>query len=161
MKELILMASYWIHLIATVIWVGGIVFILFIAIPSARHVLGAEAGKVMGEISKRFTPLTNYSIVLLVITGVVLAGLSKEFHVIRALENRWTITLVLKLISVFIMISIHFYRGLVLAPKIGRTVSEAEKTALQKLSLNLVKVNFALGLAVLLLSGTISVFRGY
>lgn len=161
MKELILIACYWIHLIATVTWLGGIIFTLFVAIPSARQVLGAESGKVMGEISKRFTPLANYSIMLLVITGVALAGLNNDFTGIRVLENMWAITLVLKLILVFTMVSIHFYRGLVLAPKIGRTVSEAEKTALQKLSINLVKVNLALGLSVLLLSGALSLFRGY
>ncbi|MEK6777444.1 MAG: CopD family protein [bacterium] len=161
MKELILTACYWIHLMATVIWVGGIIFILIIAIPSSKQVLGAEAGKLMGEISKRFTPLANYSIILLVVTGVFLAGLNKEFSGIRVLENNWTTTLTLKLILVFSMVSIHFYRGLILAPKIMRKESAAEKAALQKLSLNLVKVNFALGLSVLLLSGAISVFRGY
>lgn len=93
MKELILIVFYWIHLIATVIWIGGIIFILFIAIPSSRQVLGAEAGKLMGEISKRFTPLANYSIILLFITGVVLAGLNKQFSGIRVLENNWTMTL--------------------------------------------------------------------
>ena len=47
MREIILAGSYWLHLIATVIWIGGITFILFIAIPSAKQVLGVEAGKLM------------------------------------------------------------------------------------------------------------------
>ena len=161
MKELILITCYWLHLIATVIWVGGITFILFIAIPSSKQVLGAESAKLMGDISKRFTPLANYSIMFLVITGIVLAGLNKQFSGIRGFENNWTTALILKFILVFSMAAIHFYRGLVLSPKITRTVSETEKAGLQKLSLNLVKVNFTLGLSVLLLSGAISVLRGY
>lgn len=80
MKELILITCYWLHIIATVIWIGGITFILFIAIPSAKQVLGGEAGKMMGEISKRFTPLANYSILFLIITGIVLTGLNKQFQ---------------------------------------------------------------------------------
>jgi len=52
MRELILAVSYWLHLVATVAWIGGIGFILFIAIPTAKQVLGAEAGKLMGEISE-------------------------------------------------------------------------------------------------------------
>lgn len=56
----------------------GIVFVLFIAIPSAKQVLGAEAGKLMSEISKRFTPLVNFSIIVLIITGVALTGLNKQ-----------------------------------------------------------------------------------
>lgn len=48
MREIILAVSYWLHLTATVVWIGGIAFILFIAIPSAKQVLGAGAGKLMG-----------------------------------------------------------------------------------------------------------------
>jgi len=160
MKELII-ACYWIHLVATVIWIGGITFIIFIAIPSSKQVLGAESGKLMGEISKRFTPLANYSIILLFVSGIVLAGLNKQFSGVRVLESNWTMVLILKLVLFFSMTAIHFYRGLVLAPKIMRTATQTEKTALQKLSINLVKVNFALGLSVLLLSGAIPVLRGF
>jgi len=160
MKELII-ACYWIHLVATVIWIGGITFIIFIAIPSSKQVLGAESGKLMGEISKRFTPLANYSIILLFVSGIVLAGLNKQFSGVRVLESNWTMALILKLVLFFSMTAIHFYRGLVLAPKIMRTATQTEKTALQELSINLVKVNFALGLSVLLLSGAIPVLRGF
>jgi uncharacterized membrane protein len=157
MTEVILAASYWVHLVATVIWIGGITFILFIAIPSAKHVLGGEAGKLMGEISKRFTPVANYSILFLIITGIALTGLNKQFSGIGVFDNKWTLILAIKHIIVLDMVVIHFYRGLALNPKIARTESATKKTNLQKLSLNLVKVNFCLGIMVLLLSGITSV----
>lgn len=150
MREIILAISYWLHLIATVIWIGGITFILFVAIPSAKQVLGAEAGRLMGEISKRFTPLVNYSIILLIVTGVALAALIN-----RDFWNSWTLVLTVKHLLVLGMVAVHFYRGLVLSPRIARTEPASEKTSLQKLSLNLVKVNFCLGLLVLFLSGII------
>jgi uncharacterized membrane protein len=143
--------------LATVIWIGGITFILFVAIPSSRQVLRAEASKLMGEISKRFTPLANYSIILLVVTGVALMVLNEQFSGNRFFGNNWSLVLSLKHILVFGMVVVHFYRGLVLTPKIGRTASPTEKTSLQKLSLNLVKTNFVLGVIVLLLSGITSV----
>ncbi len=157
MREFILVISHWLHLIATVIWIGGIIFILFIAIPSSRQVLGAESGKLMGEISKRFTPLANYSIILLIITGLVLTGFNKQFSGIGNFDNDWTLTLTLKHVLILGMVAVHFYRGLVLSSKIVKTESIAEKTSLQKLSLNLVKVNFCAGLVVLLLSGVTSI----
>lgn len=67
--------------------------------------------------------------------------------------------LIMKHVLVFVMVAVHFYRGLVLAPKIARTETVSEKTLLQKLSLNLVKVNFCLGVMVLLLSGIMSVIK--
>ncbi|MEW6108900.1 MAG: DUF4149 domain-containing protein [Nitrospirota bacterium] len=153
MKEVILAASYWLHLTATVVWIGGITFILFIALPSARQVLGGESGKLMGEISKKFTPLVNYSIIFLIVTGIALTGLNKQFSGIGNFGNNWILTLTLKHVLVSGMIIVHFYRGLVLTPKIARTESAAEKIPLQKLSLNLVKVNFCLGVLVLFFSG--------
>lgn len=161
MREIILAGFYWLHLIATVIWIGGITFILFIAIPSANQVLGAEAGKLMGEISKRFTPIANYSIILLIVTGAVLTAVNKQFLGIGNFGNSWSLGLIMKHVLVFVMVAVHFYRGLVLAPKIAKTDAVSEKTSLQKLSLNLVKVNFCLGAIVLLLSGIMSVIFRY
>lgn len=158
MREIILVTLYWLHLVATAVWIGGITFIFFIAIPSARQILGTEAGKLMEEVSKRFTPLANYSIVLLLITGVALTGLNKQFSGIGTFGNKWGLILTLKHILVLGMVVVHFYRGLALTPKIVRTESAVKKTSLQNLSMNLVKVNFGLGLLVLLLSGIISVF---
>ncbi len=159
MREIILAVSYWLHSIATVIWIGGIFFILFIALPSARQVLGAEAGKLMGEISKRFTPLANYSVIALIVTGIALIAANKEFSGISNLENNWTLVLIIKHLLVASMVAVHFYRGLIVAPKIARTEPASEKASLQKLSLNLVKVNFYFGLIVLLFSGIISILN--
>ena len=157
MRELILIAFYWVHILATVIWIGGIVFILFIAIPSAKQVLGAEAGKLMGVISKRFTPFANFSIICLIVTGLLLTWFNKHVSETGISENIQISGLILKHVLVLGMVVVHFYRGLVLSPRIVKTAS-TEKVALQKLSLNLVKVNFGLGLLVLFLSGIISVF---
>lgn len=155
MTELILIACYWLHLIATVVWIGGIFFILFIAIPSAKQVLGGDAGRLMGEISKRFTPIANYCIVALLVTGAALTVLNEQFLGIGNFGNSWSLGLIVKHVLVLGMVAVHFYRGLVLAPKIARTEPASEKASLQKLSLNLVKVNFCLGLIVLLFSGII------
>lgn len=155
MSEIVLAASHWLHLIATVIWIGGIFFILFVAIPSAKQILGSEAGKLIGEISKRFTPIANYSIIFLVVTGIVLTFLNKQSSGIGHFVGSWVLFLIVKHVLVLGMIGVHFYRGLILAPKIAGTESAEQKASLQRLSLNLVKVNFCLGLLVLLFSGII------
>ena len=153
MKEIILAASHWGHLIATVVWIGGITFMLFIARTSAKQVLGTDAGKLMGEISKRFTPIANYSIIFLIVTGIILTALNKQLSEIESVRNNWTLFLIVKHVLVLGMVVVHFYRGMVLAPKIAEIESAEQKASLQRLSLNLVKVNFCLGLLVLLLSG--------
>ena len=111
MKEMLLAIVTWLHLIATVLWIGGIAFILFIAMPAAKQIMGLEAGKLMGVISKRFTLLANYSIALLVLTGAAMAVLNNKFSSTAILENNWFIILAAKHILVFTIIVIHFYRA--------------------------------------------------
>ena len=148
----------WLHLLSAVVWAGGIVFILFIAIPSSRQVLGPEAGKLMAEVSKRFAPLANLSILLLVVTGVALTPLRGYFPGPGLFDRHPSLTLLVKYILSSGMIAIHFYRGTVLGPKISRTESPEKKTALQKLSGSLVRVNLALAVAILFFSSVLRSF---
>ncbi|MHB8842240.1 MAG: DUF4149 domain-containing protein [Candidatus Aquicultor sp.] len=156
MKTITLATLNWLHLIATVTWIGGITFVLFIAMPSAKEVLGSEASKMMGIISRRFTMYANYSILLLIITGVAIVTLDGGFPGVGGSNSALAGTFILKHMAVLSMVAIHFYRGLVLAPKISKAQPD-HLPGLQKLSLNLVKVNCALGLGVLLLSAVIAV----
>ena len=103
MREVMLAGSYWLHSIATVVWLGGITFILFIVMPSAKQVLGVEAGKLMGDISKRFTPIANYSIIFLIVTGVVLTAVNKQFSGIGNFGNIWFLSLIAVLFGTVLM----------------------------------------------------------
>lgn len=157
MKESILLISLWLHLLAAVIWIGGIATILFVVLPSARTALGGETAKLMGTVSKRFTPMANISIFLLVVTGIVMILLNRQAPWTGTTGIAWSFPFVIKLLLILIMIMVHFYRNLVLAPKIARTLSEAQKGSLQRFSLSLVKANFSMGLVVLFLSGGVIV----
>ena len=44
MKEWLSVALEWTHLVATVVWAGGMVFILQVAIPAARKTLAQKTG---------------------------------------------------------------------------------------------------------------------
>lgn len=151
MRELLTDAFMWFHLTATIIWLGGIAFILLIAIPSARKVLGGEAGGLMGEVTRRFTPLANLSIIFLLLTGISLMAIDGNISGMVLKGERGT-AMLLKILLFLLMAGVHFFRGKVLAPRIAKTQSDGEKARLQKLSLNLVWLNFGSGLAVLLLS---------
>jgi len=143
MFDFALNSIVFLHLVSAVLWIGGIIFILFVAIPASKEVMGTEAGKIMGVVSKRFTPFANYSILLLVITGVFLSFLHIGSYMSAPFYFKSALAVT--------MIAIHFYRGLLLAPKIAKS-EPAKKTSLQKLSVALVKLNLALGVAVLFLA---------
>ena len=169
MSLLIPSLSHFLHLLATVVWIGGIVMILFVILPGAKTALESPSiqGKLMKDVVKRFTPMANISILVLIITGIVITYYEKNFTSILDFNNTWNVILFIKHLLVALMIVTHFYRGLILNPKIGRLssqVNESQVTSslssqvvkLQKFSLNLVKTNFVLGLIVLLFTGILS-----
>ena len=61
----------WIHILAAISWVGGMVFVAFIVGPYVRrHFPPAERIPLMAEIGKRFSYLGWSAILVLVVTGV-------------------------------------------------------------------------------------------
>lgn len=154
MRELLSVTFILVHLTATMVWLGGIAFILLVAIPSARQILGGDAGKLIGEIGKRFTPMANLSIFFLLLTGIFLMAINGTISG-EALKGGSGTAMLLKCLLFLVMAGVHFFRGKVLAPRIAKTQSDGAKARLQKLSLNLVWLNFGSGLAVLLLSASV------
>ena len=161
MKDIATISFYWLHLLAAMFWVGGIAFILLVALPSSKKASGSDSGRIMGEIAGRFGPLANWCILMLITTGVALTALSSHYEGAILAGDSWRVVLLAKLVLVSVMVAIHFFRGLILNRMIARAEEDEGKSSLQKLSLNLVKVNLALGSAILLLSVAQSSLRGY
>ena len=158
MSLLILSLSHFLHLLATVVWIGGIWMILLVILPGAKGALESApmVGKLMKGITKRFTPMANLSIFILIVTGIVIAHYEKNFTGFLDFSNSWNVIMLLKHFLVALMIIVHFYRGLILNPKIVRLSSQSNDSQvarIQKFSLNLVKTNLILGMIVLLLTG--------
>ncbi len=141
---------YWVHTIASVYWIGGIALIVLIVIPKTKQILGKEAGKLIGAISKTFKLHVNISIIILVLTGIALSIVNAPVQTEQS--DNWKMLLIAKHILVAIMIIIHIYRNTILSKGINKENEISKKSSLQKLSLNLVKVVLILGLIVLLFS---------
>ncbi|MFQ6083389.1 MAG: hypothetical protein ACE5WD_08520 [Candidatus Aminicenantia bacterium] len=166
MNLIISSLSHFLHLLATVVWIGGIVMILLVILPGTKAALEPApiVGRLMKNITKRFTPMANVSILVLIVTGIVITYSEKNFTVFLDFSNSWNTVMFLKHSFATLMIIIHFYRGLVLIPKIGRLSTQVNNSKessslssqiakLQKFSLDLIKTNLVLGLIVLLLTG--------
>jgi uncharacterized membrane protein len=121
----------------------------------------------MKDITKRFTLLVNVSILVLILTGIVIVYYEKEFTGFLDFGNPGSAIMLSKHFLVALMVFIHFYRGLMLNPRIEKLSFQANKSqaksslsskikGLQKFSLNLVKINLVLGLIILLLTGVLS-----
>lgn len=62
------------HVIGAVIWVGGILFLGFVAVPATRKMPIHERGELLDNLGRRFRNLGYWVLVLLVVTGTIQAG---------------------------------------------------------------------------------------
>ena len=153
----VVVLSHFLHVMGTVAWIGGILMTLLVIVPASKAALESPpmVGKLMKEVARRFTPLANLSILLLIVTGIIMVHYDKNYVSFLDLKKSWNVTIAIKHFFVAAMILIHFYRGLILNPKIERSSSkldEVRSASLKKISLDLVKINLALGIIVLLLT---------
>ena len=70
--EVFVLIVRWIHGIAAVAWIGGSLFFLIVLIPSIERKIGLPDG-LKTEINNRFRGLVQTCILVLIITGVILA----------------------------------------------------------------------------------------
>lgn len=150
----ILSLSHFLHISATVVWIGGIFMTLLVILPGSKTALESAplVGKLMKEVGQRFTPLANISILILIVSGLLLLYGNRNFIAFGDLSTSWNSMIFCKLAVVAVMVCIHFYRGLILNQKIiesAAQANEATTAGLRKLSLDLVKTNLMLGIAVL------------
>lgn len=160
MKSWVLLLSHFLHVLGAIAWIGGILMIIYVILPSSKATIESTpmVGKLMKEVARRFTPLANISIFMLIGTGIVIASYDGSYSSIRNWNGASHVLIIFKIILVGCMAMIHFCRSLILNPKIEKLSAEVDVTRtnrLKKLSFDLVKANFVLGMAVLLLTASI------
>ncbi len=77
----------------TVVWIGGILMTLLVILPGSKAALESASmvGKMMKEVAKRFTPLANISILLLIVTGIIIFYYDKNYTSFLDMKNHWNL----------------------------------------------------------------------
>jgi uncharacterized membrane protein len=158
MPAWILALSYWLHMIATIVWVGGLALMALVVWPGARAVLGPgpELAQLIRRLQQRFQPLAWLSLAVLIVTGLTQMSASPHYDGLLRITNAWTVAILAKHITVGAMILIGLYMQLALQPELarlalleahGRAVPNAD--TLRRRELNLTRLNLVCGVIVL------------
>lgn len=146
----------WIHLVATVAWIGGMFTNFFIYIPSIAKTLDAAlAGKLMASVMKRFRILVYISMVVFLISGLTMAALHLDTGALQSSKNQMVAILIFKLPLYILMLILAFISFESIAPKAARLSAEGPSPRLQKARRTqkiLAAAGFVLGMLVLALS---------
>ncbi len=143
----------WIHVIAAMLWVGGMLFFSLVLVPCLRPGLSETLrADLMSRAGLRFRVVGWISIVVLLTTGVLrqdgqaLSAYGTAFHV--------------KLFLVFVMVSLTLVHDLVLGPKsIALSRSMGRSGSFQKKVRLVARFNLLIGL--LIVFAAVAFVRGF
>ncbi len=163
----------WIHILAAISWVGGMIFVAFILGPYVRRTIPeAERTPLMAAVGKRFSVLGWSAIFTLVCTGI--------YNAVRFLGS-WDLLLgttfghllLVKIALVAVMIGLSIAHDFFLGPRqrdLGRQLRQTKPPsleqaptgqALQRLrrwTVLIAQLNLALGVLVILLAASLQSF---
>jgi len=155
------MLAFWAHMVATVVWVGGLALMGLVVWPAARATLGPgpQLADLIRAVQKRFAPLSWLSLATLIVTGLIQMSANKNYAGFLQITNPWTVAILVKHLAVGGMILVGGYMQWGVQPALRRlTTLEAhghpapEIETLRRRELWLTRLNLICGLLVLALT---------
>jgi uncharacterized membrane protein len=154
--------AYWLHMLATVVWIGGLAALAVFVLPAARRTLDAPSyAAFLSDVQQRFDPLGWFSLAVLAGTGMFQMSASPNYQGFLAIENPWAVAILVKHLLFFAMAGLSAYLTWGLMPQIRRLalrraasnpVDEPAARRLAAQETRLLQLNLLLGILVLALT---------
>lgn len=152
-KQLIMGFIRFSHDFFTVVWIGGLAFMVLTMFPSIKKVLGKDpkSQSLMNTITRRHSIWVYISIVGLFITGLLLGRSNANYLSFMSFDNLYSSLTSVKHIITFAMILVALFRSISFGKKDIKM--SPEKSRVSSL---LIITNFIFGLVILFLSGLLA-----
>ena len=155
------------HVLAAIVWVGGMVFLAVVVVPIARAMPAAERAPLLASMGRRFRVVGWLMIGVLITTGIVNAayrGVTWDIVLSgQILQYRFGQILTAKVAAVLAMVVIEFIHDFMLGPASLRALEDSggrqqEVARLSRQAAGLARLSGILALLVVALA--ISLVRG-
>ncbi|MBI5081667.1 MAG: hypothetical protein HZB17_10240 [Chloroflexi bacterium] len=114
MPDLLIVISYFLHLIATVIWLGGMMMNALLIYPRFK---GDAA---IGDMNRRTQPIAMIAMAALWFSGLNQMAINPNYKGFITISNVWSLAILSKHIIVIVMMAISAYSLWVVAPELKR-----------------------------------------
>lgn len=149
--------AYWLHMLATVAWLGGLVALVVLVLPLARRILDADNYVVfLEQVQRRLDPLGWLSLAVLLATGLFQLSANPSYEGFLSISNRWAVAILIKHILFFGMIAVSAYLTWGVLPSLRRVgmkrakgIDTEEVEKLQKRETLLLRIILILGILIL------------
>jgi len=165
-SDLIISASFFLHLIATVAWIGGLVTLALVVQPVLNHSVSdaRERARLLEAILRRFQPVANLGLAVLILTGMVQTFTNPFYKGFLNFDNAWSQAILFKHIAVLGMIAVAGIITFSVQPALKRNallianglVDEQQIARWQQQQARLSRINLLLSILVLLFTAIAS-----
>jgi len=150
--------TYWLHLLATVTWVGSLAGISFLILPAMKRALSPDTQLVFIEaMQKRLEPIAWFSMTLLVLTGLFQMSVNPHYDGFISISTQWSLAILSKHLLGIIMVVVSAIQTWEVIPAIRRAIVRSKKSqnaeeldGLRRREVLLLRMNFGLSVLILL-----------
>jgi uncharacterized membrane protein len=147
---------YWLHMLATVTWIGSLAAINILVLPASQRTLGlSDQLSFISAMQKRLEPLAWFCMGILLVTGLFQLSTSPQYDGFLSLSTQWSFAILIKHGFAVVMVVVSAIQTWEVLPAIQRTLlkkekaDEAELAKLQRKELLILRVNLVLSTLIL------------
>jgi uncharacterized membrane protein len=150
--------TYWLHLFATVAWVGSLAGVSLLILPAMQRSLDSENQLVFIEaMQRRLEPIAWFSMSLLLLTGLFQMSVNPHYDGFVSTSTQWSIAILTKHSLGIVMVVVSAIQTWEVIPAIRRAIVKSKKSdnaleieSLRRREVLLLRMNFGLSLLILL-----------
>jgi uncharacterized membrane protein len=150
--------TFWLHLLATVTWVGSLAGISLLILPAMQRSLEPETQLVFIEaMQKRLEPIAWFSMSLLLVTGLFQMSVNPHYDGFLSTSTQWSLAILTKHLLGIVMVVVSAIQTWEVIPAIRRAIMKSKKSknteeldVLRRREILLLRMNFGLSVLILL-----------
>ena len=154
--------AYWLHIVATVTWIGGLIALSVLVIPAARRTLQpGDYAALLDRLQAGLQRIGWLSLAVLIATGMFQMSAHPAYEGFLTIPNAWSVAILIKHILIGFMVLTGAYltwgimpslRRMALLRAAGQNLDAAKDLALHKRESRVLTINLILSILVLLLT---------
>ena len=152
----ILAIIFWLHMLATVTWIGSLAAINILVLPASNRALKlTDQLNFITALQNRLEPLAWFCMGLLLVTGLFQLSTSPHYDGFLSLSTQWSFAILIKHGLAVIMVVVSAIQTWEVLPAIQRTLmkkgkaDEEELRNLQRKEIILLRINLLLSALIL------------
>ncbi len=157
MPTWVLATLYWLHLLATVTWIGSLVSISVLILPVAGRALQpVDELALLDGVQKRLEPIAWFSVSLLIATGLFQMSVNPHYNGFLSTSGQWSLAILAKHSLVVILVAVSAVHTWDVLPTMRRLLMRREKAdqaqmlRLQRRERGLLRASLVLAALILL-----------